>query len=428
MEHSFIKNRTKLATTKLRTDAVEIIEAGLSAVDTKRVMHEAIVRNGNIISTDKKNIDLAQFDRVFVVAIGKCAVDAASVLDEVLGDKITGGIVLDVKKAEFKHLSSYAGTHPFPSDTNVSTTKSIVEMLTGLTDRDIVFTVISGGGSALFSLPHKMTLETLHTLVKDLWKSGATISEVNTIRKHASDVSGGKLAELIYPATLVSFIFSDVPGNSIDTIASGPTALDSTSKLDAEKILRKYHIRENPLLASIELIETPKEKGYFEQVHNILVVSNDKALVAMKTKAEMLGYRSKIETNKIEGFANELGQDFSTRKIKTSSCLLFGGESTVKIKGDGKGGRNQEVALSALQKIDNHRLVVAVSSDGWDNSDIAGAFADASGRKHAEELGISINDFLDRNDSYHFWKQCRGGIETGLTGINVADFYFILTE
>ncbi len=424
----YIKNREALATTKLRTDALDIIEAGLSAVETQKVMREQVTRVGDTIFTGKKNILLSDFNRVFVVAIGKCAVDAGVVLDDVLGDAITDGIVLDVKKGQFKHLSSFVGAHPFSSEQNIYATKWIVDMLTGLTKQDLVFFVISGGGSALLSLPHKTTPEILEDVVKDLWRCGATIKEVNTVRKHLSDISGGQFAKLVYPATVISLIFSDVPGNNIETIASGPAVLDKTTKIDAEKILHKYWVCHNPKTRKLEFVETPKNKKYFANITNITVVSNDRALVAMKQKAQSLGYQTRIESNAIQGEAKKLGEEFAVKKMKAKSCLLYGGESTVAIKGDGEGGRNQELALGATKKIDNHRVVVAVSSDGWDNSDIAGAIADAGDRVRAEERGVSIDEHLEYNNSYNFWKRCGGGIEIGRTGINVADFYFILTE
>lgn len=424
----YIKNRGALGTTKLRRDAVEIIEAGFSAVDTKKVIHEQLVRTGDIISTGKRNINASKFDRVFIVAVGKCAVDSASVLDEILGDLITDGIVLDVKEGAFKHLRSFVGTHPFSSEQNVIATKAIISLLSDLTKKDLVLMVISGGGSALLSMPHNISVDTLNRLLSGLWKCGATIGEVNTVRKHLSKIAGGQMAKLAYPATIISLLFSDVPRSSPDMIASGPTVLDTTIRYDAHKILQKYKLCHEPRLADIELIETPKNKKYFKNITNIVIVNNDKALCAMKSKAESLGYFSKIEANAIEGIARELGEVLALKKMKANSCLLYGGESTVLIKGDGKGGRCQELALSAAEKINNHRVVVAVSSDGWDNGDIAGAIADAGDRERARAQNLSITEFIRRNDSYNFWQACGGGIETGRTGINVSDFYFVLTE
>jgi glycerate-2-kinase len=423
-----IKNMNELGTTPLRRDALAILEAGYEAVSTERVIREEVEVSGNDICIKGRNICLTDYQRIFFVGIGKCAVDASLVFEELLGDRITEGIVLDVKNGIFKKLRSFAGTHPHPSLFNVTATKEIVRMLQGVTEHDLVIVIVSGGGSSLLCLPHDIKCDTLREMTETLWSHGATIAEVNTVRKHLSDIQGGQLARLVYPATVLTFLFSDVPGNDIGTIASGPTVRDETTVEDAERILAKYDVLTQCKLPNCELVETPKEQKYFDRVFNILLVTNEKALEAMKKKGEELGYHAEIKDTGAEGFAAPFGRRLGELPLPARSCELYGGELTVEIRGKGEGGRAQECALAAVTTITDHRVLVAASSDGWDNTDVAGAIVDAGDRKRARTLGLSPEEYLARNDSYHFWKKAGGAIVTGRTGINVADFYFVLSE
>lgn len=428
MNFPVIKNIDSLATTPLRRDALQILEAGYEAVLTERVLREEVeVKDGDICMKGR-NICLSDYKRIYFVGIGKCAVDSALIFEELLGDMLTDGITLDVKEGVFKKIRSRVGTHPFPSEQNIEYSKEIVRMLTGLTEHDLVLTVVSGGGSALLTLPNEMDCETLQHITEALWKGGATITEVNTVRKHLSQVTGGQLAKIAYPATMISFVFSDVPGNNMEMIASGPTVRDSTTVEDAERILAHYNVLNLCGISGCPLLETPKEQMFFDRVLNILLVTNGRALSAMKAKAIELGYKAEITYDALEGIASEVGEQFATVPIPAKSCFLFGGETTVKIRGSGKGGRNQEFALSAVPMIHDGRVVVASGSDGWDNTDKAGALCDAGDRKRAEEKGISPSEYLANNDSYHFWQTVGGAIDTGKTGVNVADFYFIISE
>jgi glycerate-2-kinase len=421
-----IKNIDELASTALRRDALKILEAGYESVLTDVVIREEIVVDGDTICMKDMRLCLTDYDRIFFVGIGKCAVDASLAVERILGERITDGIVLDVKEGVFSRMRSIIGTHPFPSETNVIATRAIVEMLSGLTERDLVLAVISGGGSSLLCLPHEMHHETLSNIVRALWEKGATIQEVNTVRKHTSDIQGGQLAKAAYPATVISFIFSDVPGNDIGMVASGPTVRDETTVEDAERILAKYDVLSMCKLPNCQLVETPKDERYFARVTNLLLVTNDRALEAMRLMAEVLGYHAEIRDRAMTGIAREKGSTFATMELPEKTCLLFGGETTVKITGDGKGGRNQELALSAARSILDGRVVVAASSDGWDNTDIAGAIADSSVRDLARSRGMLIDEYLARNDSYRFWRALGGGIRTGRTGINVADFCIVI--
>jgi glycerate-2-kinase len=428
MEIPVIKNFDQLATTPLRRDALTILEAGYQAVETGRVIRDEVEIKGDDICIKGRNICLSDHERVFFIGIGKCAVDASLVFEELLGERIEDGIVLDVKNGIFRRLRSLVGTHPFPTEENVTQTKEIVKMLQGVTERDLVVMVISGGGSSLLCMPHDVNCETLRSITEALWKRGATIGEVNTVRKHLSDILGGQLARFAYPATVVSFIFSDVPGDDLSIIASGPTVRDTTTIDDAEYILAKYDVLTQCKLLNCELVETPKEQKYFDRVLNILLVTNKRALLAMEEKAKALGYHAEVKEGALSGIAATLGKAFANAPMPPKSCWLYGGETTVEIHGTGEGGRNQEFALAAVPDIPDDRVIVAAASDGWDNTEVAGAICDAGDRKRALEKTLNPEQFLTHNDSYHFWQTAGGAIITGQTGINVADFYLIINK
>jgi glycerate-2-kinase len=407
---SIILNKEELATNELRKDALEILEAGLEAVDTEKILRKKIrLENGVLYIKNEEGETKAELPspklgeglggEVFFIGIGKCALDGAKVIEEILGDKLTDGIALDVRSEEeasgLKKIKYIVGTHPYPSEQNIEATKEILKMVENLTEKDLVITLISGGGSSLFELPTEgVTLEDIVQKTKELTARGADIYELNAARKEMSQVKGGKFAERCSPAHVVSLIFSDVLGNDISVIASGPTVLD-----------------------------TPSEK-----VKNILLVSNHDALVAMKEKALKLGFNANIETEKLSGNASEVGKELALRKPKPKTCILFGGETTVRVpQNHGIGGRNQEMALSALLYVSLDSVLVCAASDGWDNTDHAGAIIDAELFQKTKARGIFPEQFLMHGDSYNFFKQVTdGAIYTGKLGSNVSDLCIML--
>lgn len=426
-----IKNFKQLATTPLRVDALSILEAGYKSINTKNVIKKEIRLVGKTLFILNKSIDLSIYNRIFFIGIGKCAADAAIGIENVLGDYIDDGIVVDMRKVALKKIRSFVGTHPFPSEQNVAITRLVKELLENANERDLIITVISGGGSSLLCLPHKTTHQVLTKITSSLMKQGATIDEVNTIRKHTSDIQGGQFAKLAYPARVVSIIFSDVPGDDLSVIASGPTVMDTTQINDAENIFKKYDIKKLCGVPECEIIETPKELKYFENVDNILLVTNKRALNAMKKKAELLEYKAVIVDSKIEGEAREVGVSLANKGNMPRTCFLYGGETTVTINpsvSDGVGGRCQELALSSIPFIDTHSILVASASDGWDNTDMAGAIADSKIRNYAKMLSLESGDWLEKNQSYGFFEKTKGHINTGRTGMNVSDLYFTLNN
>lgn len=425
-----ILNRKELSVTSLRADSLEILNAGLVSIDTKVAVRE-------LLEWDEENKTLcigeiktcfSDFERIFVVAIGKCAVAASEALEELLGDNITGGIVLDVASGNFKKLSSKVGTHPLPSETNVNATNEIISLLEGATERDLVLAVVSGGGSALLSSPYKTDYGVLAQITSALMKAGANIYELNTVRKHLSNVQGGGLAKIAYPARIIGLIFSDVIGNDISMIASGPLSKDSTTTAEAVAILEKYGVLEVCSLPDCELIETPKEEKFFQNVSLFLAVDNNKALEAMRNKAEELGYRAEVRSSALSGEASDVGKALVQEKLDSRQAILFGGETTVTVRASGRGGRNSELALSALEYVGEDKLLISAASDGHDNTDIAGGIADSVTKKKAEEFGLDPKKFIEENNSYEFWIKVGSDIKTGKTGSNVADLILLLSQ
>lgn len=425
---SIILNKEELATNELRRDALDILEVGLQAIDTEKILNRKISVKDNVLDIDGYFLDLKSYEKVFFVGIGKCALDSAKVIENILGVYLTEGIVIDVKaSAEAESLVSrgkiryFAGTHPYPSEQNVEATKEILKMVENLSEKDLVITLISGGGSSLFDLP-TIEVSTLVEITKSLTEKAADIFELNTVRKHLSKVKGGGFAKICFPAQVISLIFSDVPSNDMSMIASGPTVLDRTDIEMAKNVLEKYAIEVN-----FEFVETPKDVMYFERVKNIMLVSNTDSLEMMGNKAEELGYNVATETDRFSGDARKSGEDLARRVPKPKTCILFGGETTTTISNDqGKGGRNQTMALAALPLMQPDSVLICTASDGWDNTEHAGALADLELFERAKSLNLIPEEFLEKSDSYNFFKQTGGAICTGRLGSNVSDLYIML--
>ena len=428
MEH-IIKNFDQLATSALRRQALWIAEAGFLAINTKSAVNKLVKYNpkNQVLAALGKQYPLGKFERVMCIGFGKAAFDAVSQLQQILSGFITCGYVIDLKEGSLGNITCKVGTHPYPTKVNIDATKELLAMLSSCTEKDLVLCVVSGGGSALLCSPHDMSCEQEVSIIAALTVKGATIQELNTVRKHISTVKGGQLAKTMYPATVISLIFSDVPGDDISMVASGPTVMDATFAKDAAKVLEKYGVLEACQMPSCKLIETPKEPKYFEHVQNILAVSARQALAAMEEKAEDLGYEVKIYSNCYQGTARELGPEIIS-KNKKGRCLLGAGESTVHIVGHGIGGRNQEMALAALLSIAENQVLVCAASDGHDNTDAAGAIVNAGTKTRARALGLDINKYLSNNDSFHFFEAVGDQLITGNTEANVSDFFVCLKK
>lgn len=413
-----IKNFKKLATNEERRIALEIAEAGLEAVSPEKTIQEQVSLKKNILTVKDKNYDLSEIKNIYVLGFGKAAYETAKPLEKILGAKITDGIILDINQGKFKYLKSFSGSHPLPSEQNIQISKKIVDLAQRATQDDLVICLISGGASALFCLPHRLSAKRMTDLTDKLLKSGADIHEINTVRKHVSQVKGGGLAKFCYPAKVISLIFSDVPGNDLSFIASGPTVQDKTTKKDAQRILAKYEIDEE-----INFFETPKQEKYFEHVQNLLLLSGKTAIEAMKTKCASLKISCTIYSYALKGEAKVVGRKLLQRLPK-KGAMIASGETTVKVEGNGKGGRNQELVLGTLPYLEK-TVFISVASDGLDNNEAAGAIGDENSLKRAQQKGLNWREYIDNNDSFHFFEKINDLIITGPTGTNVADLIVI---
>ncbi len=429
MEAHVVRNFDALAATPLRSDALTIAEAGYRALATPVVVRRAVARDHATLTVAGKPYDITAYEHCYLLAVGKCALDASRELETILGDFLTEGVALDVREGSLERVRGYVCTHPYPSAQNATATRALLDLATQATERDLVLCVVSGGGSALLTQPLSHTPLAEAELIRHLFRRGATITELNMVRKHLSTARGGGVAAAAYPATVVSLIFSDVPGDDIAIISSAPTVRDTTTCADARAVLERYGADRAGFPAT-HLIETPKRDELFRRVRNELVLTNETALIAMRDCAEGLGYHTLIRDTQMVGEARAVGATIAAEiaAARPRSVLLYGGETTVTISGKGTGGRNEELALGALLTVGTAELVVSLASDGRDNTDLAGGIADAVTRGEAERRGLDPTDFLGRNDSHTFFHTLQQGVDTGYTGTNVADLVIAIKQ
>ncbi|MDP2585574.1 MAG: DUF4147 domain-containing protein [Candidatus Levybacteria bacterium] len=424
---TLIKNYNALNKTPERKICLDLIEAALSSIQPQNIIEKNFSLNNNILTIQDKIIDLTRFERIFLLGFGKGSAGLSKHIENMLGNLLIEGYVIDLGQEQFSKIELTVGTHPLPSDVNLSFTKKVLERFGNLTEKDLVIVVIAGGGSVLFENPYRVDLEKLIEINKSLLFSGATIADMNIVRKHLSLVKGGGLIKPLFPAVVISVIASDVPGNDLSSIASGPTVKDETTKEQALEVLKKYNLFEQLGLLEEDFIETPKENKYFENATNILLVSNQTALSAMKEKAKELGFDAKILTDKLQADTKKAGKELMDQT--PSGILLAGGEMTVKVLNkSGFGGKNQEVVLSALSSIDDRTTIASFDSDGWDNSPFAGSIGDSLTIQKAKELNINPEIFSQENNSFPFFEKTGDGIITDRLPSNVSDLMIVLKK
>jgi glycerate-2-kinase len=421
-----IRNHQTLATTPQRQIVLDLIEAALQSIQFKPSVEHQVKLEGDTLHIADKQYNLAEKQRIYLVGFGKGSAEVCHLIEHQLGSRLTAGWDIDVVDSpEFTTVQYTQGNHPVPSQVNLDYTKNVLDHLQQLTDKDLVLVVICGGGSALFEYPQHLPLDGIAKVNEALVKSGATIGEMNIVRKHLSAVKGGKLAQHLYPATVACLIFSDVPGNDLATIASGPTVKNSSTMDDVRQVLEQYHLDTSLNISENAFSETPSDDKYFANVDNILVVSNDGALQAMQDKAKEHNLESFVYSNKIQGDARSLGAEL-IQAAKPGQILLAGGESTIRITHtDGRGGRNQALALAALPHLPAGAVLASFASDGWDFYQLAGAIADQQTLQKAHTLGINPQDYLDQDNSFAFWDATGDGIDTGRLESNVADLMIV---
>lgn len=417
----WIHNTGALATTPARRDALAIAEAAYNAIDTERVIRSQISLDGTLLSVGGKTYNLSAYDRIRVFGIGKASCKATGVIDALLEGHITDGLAIDVRAGSCGVVETVQGTHPRPTPGNALSSARIVEMAKGSTERDLVIVVVSGGGSALLCFPEQ-ECEQAARLYDELLRVGATIEEMNTVRKHISGVKGGALAALFAPADVIGLVFCDIAGDHFEDIASGPTYVDRTTVADAQAILDRYN------LSGYVLNETPKDPALFTRVHNVPMVSNGVATDAMVREAQRLGYTAVC-----------IGRDFfdtpralverMMRERGPKTAVIAAGEPRLTVtKKGGKGGRCQYVALEALRMLGERDTLLAFASDGTDNSDSAGAIADTRVLEKVRERGVSIEEHLASFDTYGFFEATGDMPFTGVTDANVSDLFVLISS
>ncbi len=434
-----ISNGTTPVLRQKREDILTMFAAGLDAVNPSFVVSQVL--NGPQLMFPSETIDLSGFDHLYLVGFGKASVGMAEAVYEAV--PITKGVVITADpSARVTHgsLEVFVGGHPLPNIQSISGADRILELFHQCTSNDCVIVLISGGGSSLFCKPRVPLADLQHTITL-LLRAGATIDQINTIRKHLSLVKGGRLT-LQTKAMIISLIISDVVHDPISSIASGPTAPDPTTFADSEQILQHYDlwgkvsetVRSVILDGRKEAIpETLKEDDpAFQKVFNFIVANNETACTAVLQKARELGYDARLLTTALTGEAHALGR-YMVQRVKDSmtrdtAAFISGGEPTVTVHGTGVGGRNQEFVLGCVEDIAGTESVVgSFATDGIDGtSTAAGAIADGCTFARAQKKYLVPRRFLLENDSYVFFSTLGDVLRTGLTGTNVMDIQVIL--
>lgn len=448
-----IKNLKKLLShgnTEGRKITLDIIEHTLRTIDTYEIVKKRVLIRDNVLFVNNLRFDLSKIRNIYVLGAGKGTSRMAEALDEILGDKITTGIIIEKRgqSRNLKRIKVLEGGHPIPDKAGFEATKHILEIAKNAQEGDLVFVCIMGGCSALMTLPFEgITLEDVQRTNYLLLKCGATIEEINAVRKHISAVKGGRLAQYIYPARIVSLIVVD----EVAGLPWGPTVPDKTTFEDAVYILKKYdvwkkvprtvrnHLKKGLINPSLE---TPKANDLKKiKIHNLVIANNNIACEAAKKRAEELGLNSVILSTILEGESREAGIVLASiakeiekrqRPLKAPCAIILGGETTVTLTEDpGEGGRNQELVLAAAIKIDCSKKIVisSIGTDGTDGpTEIAGGIVDGYTLKRGKEKGLDFIMHLKNHNSSYIFRRLDDIILTGPTGTNVMDLILIVVS
>ncbi len=452
-KEELLGNASSAVNRKAREIVLRVIERTLEAVDPRKLIASKVTLTGNLLSVNGKTFDMTAFRRVFVVGGGKASGSMAEALERVLGDRVSEGLVVVPRGTadmfRLERVRFHEASHPIPDESSVTGALRILDLVSCAEEDDFVICLISGGGSSLMTLPCEgVSLSDKQKVTDKLLRSGATINEINIVRKHISGFKGGQLAKTVYPATLLGLLLSDVIGDPLEVIASGPTVPDSTTFGGAVSVLRRYGVwKEVPdsvrkVLSEGEnglIEETPKDDDpAFRKVHNIVIGNNRLACLAALDELKEISLNTLLLTSFLEGEARDVGSTMgslakemlvSGNPLQPPAGVVAGGETTVTVKGNGIGGRNQEIALGAALKMDGlERAVLAsVSTDGIDGpTDAAGAIVDGRTITRSQGMNLDAKKYLRNNDSYSFFSELGDLIHTGPTGTNVNDITVLL--
>lgn len=438
------------------TEVAAILAAAIHAVDPAAAVRQHVHRSGDLVLIDTKTFNLAEFDHVYIVGAGKAAYPMTTTLAAILDGYVTGGAVVtkygygraSENTPESIPVEILESGHPIPDEHSVAAAQQIVDILAIATARDAVFVVISGGGSALMTLPVAgVTLTELQHITSLLLASGATINEINTVRKHIDRVKGGGLVRACHNATVITLMLSDVVANPLDVIASGPTMPDTTTFADAYTVLQRYQLLTKAPASIVKHIEAGIGGAIPENVQahdpamlnvtHVIVGSNRQAAEAAVTMARTFGYQTLLLTTQLQGEASECGIFLASilreeadvnGPLPVPAMIIAGGETTVTIRGAGSGGRNQELALAAVEQVAGlpHVMLVALATDGGDGpTDAAGAVITGQTCQRAISLGLDPRAYLRNNDSYTFFSSLGDALMIGPTQTNVNDLVLL---
>jgi hydroxypyruvate reductase len=436
----------------MRTDALKIFTAGVRAVQPQYLLPRHIRWQRQQLQLGEQVFKQPDINNVYIIGAGKASAAMARETENILGSRIDAGIIVTKYEHTFplKTIQCIEAAHPVPDDNSVLAGREIIRLLKNATEKDVVIALISGGASALLvDCPPGILLSELQVVFNKLLQCGATIEEMNTVRKHLSaGIKGGQLLRTAWPATVVSFILSDVIGDPLDIIASGPTVADRSTFADAWEIVCQYQLLDTLPVSIIrwlhlglnkQVAETPKpDDPIFTKSFNYLIGTNRVALEAAAAMARELHYTPVIVTDSLKGEAREKAQELVAQVQQYAgarpACLLVGGETTVTIKNPGKGGRNQEFALAALIALQqafpdsNHMpVLLSAGTDGTDGpTNAAGAIVDKGVLQLTAQQGLSPEKYLAQNDSWNFFNQVGGHVITGPTHTNVMDIIVVL--
>lgn len=438
-------------------DICKILAAAIRGADAGEAIKRHVSYDPDHLLIDNRAYDLNIFKRILVIGAGKASLPMAEAMTEILGNKVTTGLVITklgyldpTKYDRQKRIKILEACHPIPDQRNIETSTSLITLISDVHRHDLVILLLSGGGSALLMRPSPgLSLQEIQSTTALLLKSGASIEEINTIRKHLDTLKGGGLAKMLAPATVAALILSDVMGDRLDMIASGPTSADPTTFGEAWAILSKYQlvdqippqIRQHISCGMDGKIPETLKPGdpILGKVMNVIVGNNNDALTCSEHVAKELGFTTKIINSSLQGKAAEGGNELC-ESAKTlfrdpdlsvkPTCLFAGGETTVTVKGGGLGGRNQEFALGAVRALSGPDAMVLISlaTDGIDGlTDAAGAVATNETYTRGLQLGLVPEEYLHKNDSYHYFEPLGDLVKTGPTSTNVNDLVFIFS-
>ncbi len=422
----------------------KIFAAGVNAVRGYDAVRSVVKLTHNTLGIAGKKYRLSSFNRIIVLGAGKASFDMAKALDEILGRHINEGVIITKYGygGLLNHIAVIEASHPLPDREGIRATQRVMSIARDVDRHTLVIMLLSGGASSLLVAPDGISLGDKIKTTSLLLKSGAGIDELNTVRKQLSLVKGGRLAGMFYPAEIVTLIISDVIGNKLGTIGSGPTVQDTSTPQQALEIIDRYHGRDKVPQAVIKRLERKKNvtdnRAVRSKVQNIIIADNRKAVDACKNRALKLGLTPVILTTSLHGEAREAGHvlasianEMARRKTgnRKKVCLISSGETTVTVAGNGKGGRSQELALAFAMDIAGKQKITLLSAgtDGTDGpTDAAGAIIDNTTISRIVSMGMEPYTYLLNNDSYTVFDKAGALLKTGATGTNVMDIQLIL--